>query len=317
MSSSSATREVEHDVRVAAPARAVYDLIADVGAWPRLFPPTVHIEHLERGQNSERIQIWATANDSAKTWTSRRTLDPDGMRVDFRQEVSADPVGAMGGAWVVEATGTAECRVRLLHDYRAVDDDPEKLEWIDRAVDRNSRAELAALRTNAELAANGSELLLTFDDTVEIDGSAEDVYDFINEAGLWSQRLPHVSSVELTEDTPGLQVLAMDTKTKDGSIHTTKSVRVCLPHRTIVYKQTKLPALMNLHTGQWFFDARDGGGVVATSRHTVLINEDNIAGVLGADASVADARAFVRNALGTNSLTTLGYAKEYAEARAR
>ena len=89
-------------------------------------------------------------------------------------------------------------------------------------------------RPRAELTGPG---LFTFDDIVEVDGSAMDVYDFLNEAQLWSERLPHVVRVSLKEETSGLQILEMDTRTKDGSVHTTKSVRVCRPHGTIVYKQ--------------------------------------------------------------------------------
>ncbi|MFI9812614.1 aromatase/cyclase [Saccharothrix variisporea] len=308
------TREVEHRIEVRAPAEVVYGFVAEVANWPQIFPPSVHVEHLERGEREERIQIWATANGEAKTWTSRRALDPDSLRVEFRQEVSQPPVASMGGAWIIEALADGGSRVRLLHDYRAVDDDADKLAWIDRAVDRNSRSELAAMKANAELAAGSSELLLTFDDTVRVDGSAKDVYDFLDQAQKWEQRLPHVARVSLVEDTPGLQWLEMDTRTKDGSVHTTKSVRVCFPHHKIVYKQVVLPALMTLHTGSWLLE-EDSDGVSVTSRHTVAINEANIAGVLGPDAGVAEARAFVRTALSTNSLATLGYAKEYAEAR--
>src|SRR5262245_10845759 len=190
-------REVEHDIIVSAPANAVYQLIADVGNWPRIFPPTVHVDHVARGGSEERIRIWATANGEAKTWTSRRRLDPEALRVEFRQEVSQPPVAAMGGTWVVERLSDAESKVRLLHDYRAVDDDPEKLAWIDRAVDRNSTAELAALKEHAELSVAAAEELLSFEDAVHIDGSAKDVYDFINEAQQWSERLPHVARVSL------------------------------------------------------------------------------------------------------------------------
>lgn len=308
------TREVEHEIEVRAPAETVYRLIADVANWPQLFPPSVHVEYLEQGEKEERIQIWATGNGTAKTWISRRQLDPAALRVDFRQEVSQPPVAAMGGTWIVEPVTDELCRVRLLHDYRAVDDDPEKLAWIDQAVDRNSRSELAAMKANAELATDPEQLLFSFDDTVRIDGSVRDVYDFINEAQLWEQRLPHVARVQLTEETPGLQILEMDTRTKDGSVHTTRSVRVCLPHRKIVYKQVVLPALLTMHTGCWLFDS-DGDTVLATSRHTVAVNVANVSTVLGAEATVADARGFVRTALSTNSLATLGLAKQYAEQR--
>lgn len=308
------TREAQHEIEVMAPADAVYQLIADVGNWPQAFPPTVHVEHREEGDNEERIQIWATANGEAKTWTSRRVLDPGARRIDFRQEVSQPPVGAMGGAWLIEPVADGVCRVRLLHDYRAVDDDPDKLAWIDQAVDRNSHAELAALKANAELATSRSDLLLRFDDRVRIDGAAKDAYDFVDQAQLWKERLPHVARVSLTEDSPGLQILEMDTMTKDGSVHTTRSVRVCFAHSKIVYKQVVLPALMTLHTGYWLFED-DGDGVTATSQHTVAINEANIADVLGADADLEAARTFVRNALSGNSLATLGHARTYAEAR--
>jgi aromatase len=71
---------------------------------------------------------------------------------------------------------------------------------------------------------------------------------------------------------------------------------------------------MTLHTGYWTFTETDTG-VTASSQHTVTLNTANIARVLGADATVADARAYVRDALSTNSRATLGHAKAHAEAR--
>ncbi|MFI5688944.1 aromatase/cyclase [Streptomyces sp. NPDC051636] len=306
---------VEHTIEVDAPASEIYRLLAEVENWPRLFHPTIHVEHVERGEHTERIRIWATANGEAKSWTSRRQLHPEELRIDFRQEVSAPPVAAMGGAWIIEPVSDRTCRVRLLHDYRAVDDEAEGLAWIDQAVDRNSRSELAALKVNAELVVGSSEdLLLSFQDSVRIDGSAKDVYDFLDQANHWTERLPHVAKVELTEDTPGLQLLTMETRAKDGSTHTTSSVRVCFPHQRIVYKQTVVPALMTLHTGYWLLE-EDGEGVIATSQHTVVINTENIPAILGDKAGVADARQYVQGALSANSRATLGHAKDYAERR--
>lgn len=312
--SSPGHRQVEHEITIDAPAADVFRLVAEVENWPRVFPPTVHVDHLERSAGHERIRIWATANGEVKNWTSRRVLDPSGGSIEFRQEVSAPPVGAMGGTWLVEPRVGGGSRVRLLHDYRAVDDDPDKLAWIDAAVDRNSRSELAALKANAEAAAAEPELTMSFEDTVRVDGAASDVYDFLNEAALWRERLPHVARVHLVEDVPGLQLLEMDTRTGDGSTHTTTSVRVCFPHRRIVYKQISLPSLMSLHTGAWRLVDSDGA-VSATSEHTVVINTDNIAKVLGDGAGLSQAREFVRTALSANSLATLGLAKQYAEGR--
>jgi aromatase len=311
------TREVEHEITIDAPAAAVHRLLADVTNWPRIFPPTIHVERIEAEGDRERIRIWATANGVPKEWTSLRTLDAEGLRIVFRQEVPAAPVGHMGGAWIVEPLGAARSRVRLLHDYSAVGDDPHDLLWIERAVDRNSTSELAALKTNVELAyaAEAEELTFSFVDTVRIEGSARDAFDFVDQAQLWAERLPHVAVVRLAEVGPGLQELEMDTRAKDGSVHTTKSYRVVFAHDRIVYKQVTLPALMTLHTGEWTF-AADEGGCLASSQHTVTLNTANIARILGPEATVADARAYVRTALSTNSRATLEHAKAYAESKA-
>lgn len=305
------TRHTEHTVTVDAPARRVFDLIVDVGRWPETFPPTLHVEHVERSRTQERIRIWATANGAVKNWTSHRRLDHDRLTVRFRQEVSQPPVAAMGGEWIVEPISSTESRVRLLHDFRAVGDDPEKVAWIEQAIDRNSGAELAALRTAAQQAEARADLILTFEDTVEISGGAKDAYTFVNEAHLWPERLPHVSGASLAEDVPGVQTLEMETRAPDGSTHTTRSVRICFPHERIVYKQLRTPALMTAHTGRWLF-REDADGTRITSVHTVVLNEEAIPAVLGPDASVADARAFVQNALSRNSTTTMEYAAAHA-----
>lgn len=309
------TREVEHEITIGAPAVAAYRLLAEVTNWPRIFPPTIYVDREEAAGDEERIRIWATANGEPKTWTSRRTLDPEALRITFRQEVPSPPVAAMGGTWIVEPLGEDASRVRLLHDYRAVGDDPHDLLWIERAVDENSTAELAALKENVERvhAAEMEELTFSFTDTVRIEGSPKDAFAFVNEAGLWPERLPHVARVRFTEHAPGLQELEMDTRAKDGSTHTTRSYRVAIGHHRIAYKQVTLPALMTLHTGVWTFEETDDGTTTAASQHTVTLNTGNIAQVLGPEATVADARAYVHTALSTNSLATLGHAKAYAE----
>ncbi|MFE9785573.1 aromatase/cyclase [Nocardia salmonicida] len=309
------TREVEHTITVAAPPTEVYRLLAEVENWPRLFPPSVYVTRLEHEGNEERIQIWATANGEPKTWISRRVLDPEQLRITFWQEVSAPPVAQMSGTWIIEPRDDGGTELRLLHSYRAIDDDPDGLAWIERAVDDNSRAELPGLKASVESVVRTADLTLSFVDSVEIAGAASDVYDFVNEANLWTERLPHVASVQLTENTPGVQVLRMDTLTKDGSSHTTESVRVCFPQHRIAYKQTTLPALMALHTGYWEFRTNPDGTTTASSQHTVIIEAARITEILGPDAGVAEARNFLREALGGNSRATLNHAKNYAEAR--
>ncbi|MFC4497985.1 MULTISPECIES: aromatase/cyclase [Streptomyces] len=309
-----AVHHTAHTIEVQAPPEAVYAIVSDVARWPLRFAPNVHVEHLERTATTERIQIWATANGEVRTWVSRRELDPENRRVTFRQEVSSPPVASMRGEWIITSTADGTSRLELTHDFRAVDDDPVGVEWIARATDRNSAAELDAVRALAEQYAQLGELELTFEDTVHVDGSADDVFDFLYQAREWPSRLPHVDRLELEENVPGIQVMSMDTRTADGSVHTTRSIRVALGRERILYKQTETPALMTAHTGEWSL-APAGEGVLVTSRHSVTIRPDAVPTVLGESATVADARAFVRKALSTNSTTTLHHARAYAEAR--
>ncbi|MFJ1752859.1 aromatase/cyclase [Kitasatospora sp. NPDC088134] len=311
------TRQVEHDITVDAPAEAVYRLIAEVENWPRIFPPTIHVDREDLGAGQERIHISATANGQPKNWTSHRDLDPQALRIGFRQEIPAPPVAAMAGTWIIEPLDGGRSKVRLLHDYRAINDDPHDLLWIDQAVDRNSRSELDGLKRNVEFAHAAEAATFSFEDTVEISAKPDEVYDFIDRADLWAERLPHVAAVRLTEDTPHLQTLEMDTRAKDGTTHTTKSHRVTTPGERIAYKQVTLPALLALHTGRWTFTPTPHGTTTATSQHTVTLHTDRITGILGPDATLADARTYVHDALSTNSRATLQHAKAFAEGGTR
>ncbi|MFF4797244.1 aromatase/cyclase [Streptomyces sp. NPDC001351] len=301
-----------HTAEIDAPAETVYEIIADVTRWPQFFAPNVHVEHLGKGEGTEHIHIWATANGSVKNWTSRRELDRARLTVTFRQEISTPPVASMGGTWVVLAEGDARCRLELRHDFTVVGDDPDGVTWVNSALDRNSAAELAGIKRVAEDCASLDEVMFEFADTVHIAEDGTRVFDFLNRADLWPERLPHVARLDFTEAEPGVQIMAMDTKAADGSVHTTESVRVVFGTERIVYKQTTVPALLTAHTGCWTI-APKGDGVDVTSQHTVIIRPEAVEKVLGAGKTVADARAYVQHALSTNSRATLGHAKDFAE----
>ncbi|MEO3778533.1 aromatase/cyclase [Micromonospora sp. B11E3] len=309
-----AEHHTRHSVTVKASAETVYGLIADVEQWPHVFSPTIHAERLDRDAGTERIRLWALANDEVKTWTSRRELDRPTWTIRFRQEVTPAPAAAMSGEWVLVPQSPHETKVLLDHRFRAIDDAPDSVRWLRQAVERNSVSELGRLCTAAELAEGIDAVRVSFEDSVRIRGDLGTVYEFLNDAGRWPQRLPHVTRVDLSEKVPGIQDMEMDTRTIDGATHTTRSVRVCFPGRSIVYKQTVLPAAMAAHTGAWRLD-QDGETVVATSQHTVVLDRAGVTNLLGPDATVEQAKEIVRTALGKNSRTTLEHARQFAEAR--
>ncbi|WP_327358792.1 aromatase/cyclase [Streptomyces sp. NBC_01304] len=306
-----------HAVEVAAPAGVVYGLISDVEQWPLFFPPNVHVERLEFDGTNERLRMWAVANGEIRSWLSHRVQDPTERIIQFRQQNPQNPVETMNGTWIVEELPGGDSRLTLLHDYTVVGDQAANVEWVERAIDTNSRAELGNLRRIAERWTKFDELILSFEDTVRVNGPAELVYDFLYRVGDWPDLVPHVSSLELTEDAPGVQVMKMDTRTADGSTHTTESVRICFPHAgRIVYKQTATPALMDAHTGEWSV-LPDESGVTVSSQHSVVLREEAVEQVLGAGADLTRARRYVREALGRNSTATLQLAKRHAESAIR
>jgi aromatase len=313
------THRTVHDIEVDAPAGVVYGLIADPVQWPLLFPPNVYVDRLAHDGTHEHLRMWATANGQVKTWTSRRILDAGNRRIEFRQDAAAPPLSEMTGTWEVEPLGGDRCRLTLLHDFRVSGDDPEDIAWVERATDANSRAELDSLARIAGGWALMDQLVMTFEDTVRVEAPPERVYAFLERADRWPVLLPHVARLDLTEDPalPGVQLLAMDTLTADGSSHTTESVRVCFPEEgRIVYKQTRPPALMSAHTGVWTVTG-DARGSTVTSRHGVVLRPDAVTRVLGPTADLAAARRYVRDALGRNSTVTMTHAKRDAEAAAR
>lgn len=307
------TNRSTHVTTVEAPARAVYDLVADVGCWPYVFEPTVHVASVAQGPGKEHLRLWAFANGEVRHWESQRTLDPAGLRVRFHQIVSSPPVEYMGGEWILEALTPTTTKATLLHDFRTVDDNAEHTEWIQAATDKNSNAELGALKRTAELGADFDSLVVSFADTVRINAPRGRAYAFIYRVDLWPERLPHVARLELSEKTPGVQFMEMDTVGgQDESVHTTHSVRVCFDDESIVYKQTSRPPIMAAHTGRWTFtDVKDG--VDVTSHHTVVIDPESLPSVLGPEATPELAAKLLREALSTNSLTTLHAAKAHAE----
>jgi aromatase len=312
------THLTEHSIPAGAPADAIFALIADVTQWPEMFGPTVHVEVLHERPPEQLLRIWAFANGQVRSWTSQRTLDPRRHSICFQQVVSAHPVAAMGGEWLIHPAGEQRSTVVLKHQFQAVDDDPEAVRLIETAVDHNSEAELAALARTAGQGGPSSGLRFGFTDTERIEGRAEDVFQFLHRAGQWPDLLPHVARLELTEGTLDdgtvQQHMEMDTRGPDGSVHTTTSVRLSFADRhTIVYKQLRVPPVMSAHTGGWSV-VSEGAWLAATAWHTVVLDPAGVRDALGPQATLAEARQKVRRALGGNSLTTLRHAKAYAEA---
>ncbi|MDJ0466262.1 SRPBCC family protein [Streptomyces sp. H27-C3] len=306
--------QVMHATDVAVPAEDVLRLLAETGNWTWIFPSVVDIVHEDAPEAEDRLRIVEATAGGPRSRTIRRVVEPDTWQMHFEDLTCAAPFAGLGGVWTIERHGAGASRVRLEHKFAASGTGQAGVERARAEAREKGRSELAALKTNVEFAHATQEATFSFEDSVLVNGTAEDAYAFINDAHLWADRLPHVHTVHLTEETPGLQTLVMDTQAKDGSIHTTKSYRVTTPHHRISYKQITLPALLDHHTGTWTFHPTPHG-VTVTSQHTVTIKTTNITNILGPRATLDDARKYVHTALSTNSQATLDHAKNHTENR--
>ncbi|WP_144121434.1 SRPBCC family protein [Catellatospora sichuanensis] len=294
---------------VAAPAAVAFEIINDLRHWPQFFPDGVHAEPDADGAN---VRWWALDGDAVRQWSTTRTVDRAGLRVVTEQAACAAPLVSVRTEWTFAPQGEQACEAELTVTVTAA----PGAEGADAAAAQLEGAQeiVARVKGLAERWDELAQLVISFEDPLFIAGQPQQVYEFLYAADKWPERVPHVTALSMTEDQPGVQFFDMDTVTPEGRAHTTRSVRVCLPHK-IIYKQIGLPKLLDAHTGHWHF-VETPEGVTVHARHTATIKPSAL-NLLGEDTTVADARRYLRRVLSTNSLQTLRHAQAYAEEPAR
>ncbi len=253
-----------------APSGVLYGLIADATVWPLFFPPSVHVEQLDFDGTRERLRMWAVAGDRISSWVSHRRLDVGQRQVEFRQERPSAPVETMTGLWTVEPLGDGS-RVTLEHAFTVIGDAPADAAWTERVTRANSRAQLQRLAWLAERWTRLDDLVMSFEDTVRVNVPAELVFDFLYRAGDWPDDLAGTRPLTVQEDTPGIQVLALDGRSATGG----EAVRISFPAAgRLVHKHTRTSGPLAAYTGEWTIEPQPGAGLDVTVRHDVLLNDD-------------------------------------------
>ncbi|MEU3722436.1 SRPBCC family protein [Streptomyces sp. NPDC031705] len=301
---------MSYAVDAAAPAGALYTLVADVTQWPLFLPDTVHVERLDFDAAGDRYARWADADGELRRSLVRRSLDAGGRRVVFREERPDEPVAASGGSWTVEELAPGWSRLTLEQEL-VLGGPAAAAERAVASAEEGARAALAGLRGAAERWRRLDELLMSFEESVRIEGPAEPVYEFLYGVESWPGRVAHVLEAEVAEDRPGVQRTRLLNLADDGSVHPTEAVRVCFPAAgRIVFRQTRPHPLLAAHAGEWSVEP-DPSGVTVFCRHDVLLDERAAERVLGPGAEPAAARRYVREVLGRESRAALEPATRY------
>jgi aromatase len=294
-------QRARHQADVAAPARYLYGLIADALAAPLVFPGTVHVEYVDRAATEERLRIWAVNGEDLRTWVSHRRLDPDAQRVTFQQEVPAPPIAFMRGEWRLTALDGGQTRVTLSHAYRAIDDDPAGLAWIEQMVDRVSGGQLAALREYAALGGPAAGPVLSIRDSVDLGCPVETAYAVAHDPASWTDLPPLAVRAADTTAAPDMQLLQLAARDTDGA---RRSARICFPDSRIAFKEMLCPPLVAAHTGCWQFEPAPVGSRIH-AHHQVAVRYAAAPDVLGTGATEGDVRTYARQAVGAGSLAAL------------
>ncbi|MGW6905703.1 aromatase/cyclase [Streptomyces sp. NPDC054940] len=158
----------EHTVTVDAPVATVWDVLVDVEGYARIFPPTEDVTILEESPKHQIARLVVDVNGEVQSWISRRDIDADRHVIAYRQLENAPMMGYMGGEWRALSIDEHTTQLVLTHDFKPRDPDADGLvagkftydkadEMIKAAVERNSVADLGAVKEEAEkLAGEGS-----------------------------------------------------------------------------------------------------------------------------------------------------------------
>lgn len=304
----------QHTISVDAPAGVVYGMLADAVRWPVFLASHVHVERMDFDGVTEQLRMWDVTADHVRSSRTRRVLKPQSRSIEFEQQDTFWPDAPTTGAWTVVPEDGDRSLVTLRQDL------PPAGPYRSTAHDAHAdvRAQLDGVREMAERWDRLDELLLSFEDSVLVDGPFELVYDFLYRIENWAETIPHVEWTSVTEDQPGVQLAAMDTCAEEtGETVTVEAVRLCFPHAgRIVFKETVTPELIAAHAGEWYLLPEHSGVRVGCTHH-VLLREEAVAPVLGEEATLADTRRYVREWLGRASTEALGLAKWHAESAVR
>ncbi|MFE9727362.1 SRPBCC family protein [Streptomyces sp. NPDC005794] len=183
---------MRHSVEVAAPAGVVYALLADAVRRPLYCPPVLHVERLDFDGTREHSRVWESAGGHIRPSLSTRVPHLHERRVEFVQLRHEAPVESIGGEWTVVEGAGGRSVVTLRHEYTVAGDHGDDVAWVGLVTGDNARAELESLRRIAERRDGLDDLVLSFEDSVRVNGPGELVYDFLYRAADWPGLVPHV-----------------------------------------------------------------------------------------------------------------------------
>ncbi|MFJ8308131.1 MULTISPECIES: SRPBCC family protein [unclassified Streptomyces] len=270
MTTSTTDREIHRTragIDIDAPADSVYRALTDVADWPLLYPWIAHTELVSQDGQDDEVKFWAVRpgpEGGLRIWTSRRTLDPVALRMDFVQQGSVGPIKELGGTWDFLPRPDGGCRVVSGHWF-TTDADPQETAG---ELDRHGGLQMRTLKSKTEQPGSLTSDVIRVEDSAVLPGSVASVHARLLAA------LPQRDG---------------DESAWFGSQDGTPAVQIEHAGHTLVQKPLTAPAPADLYRRRWRLTEVPGG---------VLVTADVLAAAAtGRDRVLELATADVRSAL--------------------
>lgn len=308
-----------HAIEINGSIEKVYDLCANVLKWPEYFPPCKKAKIISEEGNVQVIEITAQSNDTEFTWQSERRLYPRSHRIDFYQSKPSPLVEYMRGTWsaiklqegvLLTLEHVFEVKENVEGLVETVKSKEEALDFMYRSIENNSRKELASIKKiveNNDLKKNEA----IFSSMIEINATAENVFNTLYNAKEWPKLLPHCKKITMLYEDGRNQEFEMTVIGAQDKIEVMRSIRHGHAPNFIEYFQPSLPPALSRHEGKWII-TETVHGVTLEAWHSITLSEEGVKKLWG-EIEIEKALDFVEKAIGKNSMITMQTVKSHLE----
>lgn len=309
-------KSTSHSILCNVTAEKIYEIIADVSYWPKIFSQCVSANVLEKFENTEIIRIEAMQNNNLISWNTKREYLKNIFRIDFSLPIPMPYLKSMKGQWRVIPIDTEKCLLNVERHFELLEmvpnirEDIKTLEqasnFISQFIEENAENEMLAIKLYVE---KGDDTFCMFKTRYFLPFEKDEVYDFFVNVIDWPKKLPHCNSIEIIYDDSENQEFVMEVKTQYGDEYF-RSIRTCNRDTyTISYFQPSPPPVLKTHTGSWEIHSTEDGTKVI-SLHTIRINSV-ICAKLFNDTNLTMNKQRVKELILNNSKITIEACKQW------
>lgn len=303
---------LRHSIEISCEIDAAFKFCLDVKHWPQYFPLYKKVKFLKHSPAHQLIEFTAQNNDQLTTWQSVRIIDHESYNIHFRHIKPSPLLKKLEGDWRFYPIQDGVL-VSLEHQF-VVKEARENahgnselktaaIELIENNIHENSVRELETLKAILEPEPQNENTTSTrFHEHLLINKKATIVFQFLRNAKLWPNLLPHCTEVDILYD-DGLHQEFIMASDSNGQLESTRTILRCVNNKKISYFQPNPPSVLKQHHGCWLLESLADKTRV-TSSHQIQLNPQEVKRLWG-EIPNKDALDRVKQNISRNNLLTL------------